>query len=137
MLLHLARLMHLPPLVAYMVSLAVLLLGALIFGFILQRLFHRMARRLTGAWGDVAIEVLESLALPLLVVGAIDIALELLVLPRRYDRVASKLIFAVVLGVVFNFLGRAVALSFRSIAKRDSGFLRVAQPASLFVRFVF
>jgi small-conductance mechanosensitive channel len=137
MLLKLAHLLHVPPLAAYMVSLAVLLLGALIFGFILHRVFHRLARRLKGTRADVAIEILESLALPLLVVGAVDIALELLGLPRRYDRVASKLIFAVVLGVVFNFLGRAVALSFRSIAQRDSAFLRVAQPASLFVRVVF
>jgi small-conductance mechanosensitive channel len=137
MLAHLARLLHLPPLVAYVVALAALLLGALIFGFILHRVFHRLARRMRGAWGDVTLEILDSVVLPLLVVGALDMALELLELPRRYDRVAAKLIFAVILGVVFNFLARAVALSFRSLAKRDANFLRITQPATLFVRVVF
>ncbi|HEV2380048.1 MAG TPA: mechanosensitive ion channel domain-containing protein [Terriglobia bacterium] len=137
MLPHLARLLHLPPLVAYVIALAAVLLGALIFGLILHRAFHRLARRLKGAWGEVAIELLESLALPLLVVGALDIALELLELPRRYERLASKLILAVILGVVFNFLARAVALSFRSLARKDPNFLRITQPATLFVRVLF
>src|SRR5579863_7950294 len=134
MLLQLARLLHLPPVVAYVVALATLLLGALALAFVLHRLFHRFARRLTGAWAEVAIELLDSLVLPLLVVSAIDIAIDLLELPRLYDRVAGKLIFAIVLGVVFNFLGRAVSLSLRSLARRDAAVLRVTQPASLFVR---
>jgi small-conductance mechanosensitive channel len=137
MLLHLARLLHLPPLVAYILVLATLLLGALLLGFILHRAFHRLARRLHGPWGEVAIEVLESLALPLLIVGALEIALEMLALPNPYEHIASKLIFAVVLGVVFNFLARAVALFLRGLAKRDPAFLRITQPATLFVRVVF
>ena len=137
MLLQLARLLHLPPPIAYMIALAALLLAALLSGFILHRVFHRLARRMKGAWAEVAIEVLESLALPLLVVGALDIALELLALPGRYEHVASKLVFAVVLGVVFNFLARAVALFFRGLARRDIALVRITQPATLFVRIVF
>src|SRR5215471_5661213 len=134
MLLHIARLLHLPPLVAYIIALAAILLGALVLGFILHRVLHRVAGRMQGAWGEVAIEVLESLALPLLVVGALDIALELLALPGRYERIASKLIFAVVLGVVFNFLARAVALFLRGLARKDTAFVRITAPATLFVR---
>lgn len=137
MLPHLARILHLPPLIAYVVVLAALILGALILGLILHRMFHRAARRVQGAWGDVTVEVLESLVLPLLVAGVLDIALELLALPRRYERVAGKLIFAVILGVVFNFLARAVALLFRSLAKKDPGYLRITQPATLAVRVIF
>ncbi len=66
MLAHLAHFLHLPPFVAYIIALSVLLIGAVFLGWILHRIFHRMAERLTGTWNDLTVEVLEFLALPLL-----------------------------------------------------------------------
>jgi small-conductance mechanosensitive channel len=137
MLKHIALLLHLPPLIAYVIVLSVLLLGAVILGSILHRIFHRLAGHVKGTWGDLAIEFLEFLALPLIVAGALDISVEIVELPNRYERVAAKLMSAVVLVVVFNFLARAVALFFRSLPKRDPSFLRLTQPAILAERVVF
>ncbi len=137
MLLYLTRTLHLPPVLCYIIVLGALALGCLIAGFILHRVFHRWARRLQGTWSEMAVELLESLALPLLIVGAFDLALETLSLPPRYDHFAGRLVFAIVLGVVFNFLSRMVALLFRSVSSRDPGFLRITQPATLFIRIVF
>jgi small-conductance mechanosensitive channel len=137
MLPYLTRTFHLPPVLTYIVVLGALALGCVIAGFVLHRVFHRWARCLQGAWSEVTVEMLESLALPLLIVGAFDIALESLSLPPRYDRFAGRLVLAIVLGVVFNFLSRVVALLFRGVSRRDPGFLRITQPATLVVRIVF
>lgn len=133
---HLAHLLHLPPLVAYIIVLAVLFLGALVLGVILHRIFHRVAGHVRGAWGDLTVEVLDYVILPLIVVGALEIALEIVELPQRFERVAAKLMSAVVLVVVFNFLARAVALSIGNLAKREPSLLRLAQPAILTERVV-
>jgi len=137
MLPYLTRTLHLPPILCYIIVLGALVLGCLVVGFILHRIFHRWARRLEGTWSEMAVELLESLALPLLIAGAFDIALNSLSLPPRYDRFAGRLVFAIVLGVVFNFLSRVVVLLFRSVSRRDPGFLRITQPATLVVRIAF
>lgn len=137
MLNYLSHTFHLPPSVAYVIVLAGLAVATAIVGFALHRLVHRWARRLAGTWSEIAIEALESLGLPLLLAAALEIALEMLALPPRYEHFASRFIFAVVLGVIFNFLARAVALLFRSVSRRDPGFLRITQPAMFFVRLVF
>jgi small-conductance mechanosensitive channel len=137
MLPYLTRTFRLPPLLAYVIVLAGLAIATGVLGFILHRIFHRWARRLQGAWSAVAVEVLESLALPLLLAAALDIALDALSLPPRYDKLAARFIFAVVLGVVFNFLGRAAALLLRGLSQKDPGFLRITQPATVAVRVIF
>ena len=134
---YLSRTLHMPPTIAYVVVLAGLAVATAIVGFALHRLVHRWARRLQGTWSEITIEALESLGLPLLLAAAVDIALEMLALPQRYQHFASKCILAIVLGVIFNFLSRAVALFLRSAGRRDPGFLRITQPAMLFVRLVF
>jgi small-conductance mechanosensitive channel len=136
MLAKLAHLLHLPPLVTYILALSALVLGAVLFGFILHRLFHRLARHLKGVAGELTIEVLEYLVLPLVVVGALSLAVRLLELPSHYQGIASKGIYAVILVVVFNLLSRAVALFLRSLANRDSAFVRITQPAILAERVI-
>ena len=137
MLAHLARLLHLPPFVAYIILLSALLIGAAFFGWVLHRLFHRMARHVKGVWGDLTIEVLEFLVLPLLVAGALDIAVEILELPVRYQHIARKTVSTVILVVVFNLLARMVALLLRSLATKNPHFLRLTQPAILAERVAF
>ncbi len=136
MLVNLAHLLHLPPLVTYILALSALVLGALLFGFILHRLFHRFARNLKGVWGDLLIEILEYLVLPLLVVAALVLRSACLNCRSHYQHVASKAIYAVNLVVVFNLLSRAVALFLRSLANRDSTFIRITQPAILAERVI-
>jgi small-conductance mechanosensitive channel len=137
MLAHFAHLLHLPPLVAYVIVLAALLLGAVILGAILHRIFHRVAKNLKGVWGALTVELLEFVVLPLIVAGVLDISVEILELPPRYERIAGKLMSAVILVVVFNFLSRGVALFFRNLGQRDPSFLRLTQPAILAERVVF
>src|SRR5690242_13547855 len=115
MLAHLAHLLHLPPLVTYIIALSALLIGALLLGLILHRVFHRLARNLKGLWGELIIEMLEYLVLPLLVVGALNVAVRLIDLPPRIDHIVSKTTYAVILIVVFNLLSRAVAVFFRNL----------------------
>lgn len=137
MLAHLAHLLHLPPLIAYIIVLSALLIGAVSLGWILHRIFHRMAQHLKGTWGDLTIEVLEYMVLPLLVVGAVDVAVELLELPPRYGRFVGKSVSAVILVVIFNLLARAVAVLLRNLAKKDPSFVRLTQPAILAERVIF
>jgi len=137
MLANLAHLMHLPPLVAYVIVLAVLVVGAAILGLVLHRIFHRLAAHVKGAWGELTIEILEFVLLPLIVAGALDIAIEIVELPPRFERVAAKLMSTVVLVVVFNFLARGVALFLRNLAKKDPTFVRLTQPAIMAERVGF
>jgi small-conductance mechanosensitive channel len=137
MLVHLSRVLHLPPPVAYIIVLAVLLLGAVILGVILHRIFHRVGGHVKGTWGDLTIEVLEFLILPFVVAGALDIAIEVVELPSRFEHGAAKLMSTVILVVFFNFLARAVAVFLRNLAKRDPSFLRLTQPAIMAERIIF
>jgi small-conductance mechanosensitive channel len=136
MLPYLAHLLHLPPLITYIIALSALLIGALLLGFILHRLFHRVALHLQGLWGDLLIEVLEYLVLPLVVVGVLGVAIRLVDMPARFQHVASKTIYAVILVAVFNLISRAVALFLKSLASRDSSFVRITQPAILAERVI-
>ncbi len=137
MLAHLARLLRLPPFVAYIIVMSALLIGAGFLGWVLHRIFHRIARHVKGVWGDLTIEVLEFLVLPLLVAGALDVAVEILELPPHYQHIAAKTVSTVILVVVFNLLARMVALLLRGLAKKDASFLRLTQPAILAERVVF
>jgi hypothetical protein len=94
MLPYLTHTFHLPPALSYIIVLGALALGCLIVGSIFHHIVHRWARRLQGTRSEVAVELLESFALPLVVTGAFEIALEALSLPARYDRYAGRFILA-------------------------------------------
>jgi len=133
---YLAHTMHLPVAVTYIIVLLALAVAAVVVGVIVRRILHRWERHLRQGWEHATVEALESLAIPLLVVGTMDLAIEVLALPRRYAHVVHILVFAVTLGVVFSFLGRSVGLVFRNLFRNDPAFARMTQPATLFVRAV-
>src|SRR5580704_16632765 len=134
MLPYLARRFHLPVTITYVVLLIALVLVALSLGILARRILHRWGRRLHPGWEHVTVEAFESLAIPLLVVGTMDLGLEVLTLPQRYAHAVHILVFGLTLGVVFNFLGKFMGSLFRNLFRDDPAFARMTQPATLFVR---
>jgi small-conductance mechanosensitive channel len=136
MLAYLAHTFHLPVSVTYVILLGGLALGAVALGLIARRVLTRWAKGLHPGWERITAEALESLTLPLLFIASMDLALEVLSLPRTYARMVHVFVFAVSLVVVFNFLGKVVGIFIRNLLRDDAAFSRVIQPATLFARAV-
>jgi small-conductance mechanosensitive channel len=133
----LARAFHLSPTVFYMLFFATLVMGSLALGFVLNRIIHHWTKKLANTWGELVFSLLESLPIPLLFMGSIYAGLELLPLPHRFERVGSKLIFALTIVVVFYFPAKVLVLFLRRVGQRDPGMKQVTNPSILVVRGLF
>ncbi len=134
---NLARVLHLSPTVFHMLFFATLVMSSLAVGFVLNRVIHHWTRKLANTWGELLFSLLESLPVPLLLLGSIYAGLELLTLPHRYERVGSKLIFALTIVVVFYFPAKVLILFLRRVGQRNPGMEQVTNPAILVVRGLF
>jgi small-conductance mechanosensitive channel len=137
MLQDLARTFHLSPTVFYTIAIALLLGAGLVLGFVLNRVIHHWTKEFKDGWGELAFSLLESLPIPLLILGALYTGLELLTLPRVYERIGAKLLFALVVLVIFYFPAKVAILFLRRAARRDPGLERVTQPAVFLIRALF
>jgi small-conductance mechanosensitive channel len=131
---HLARVLHLSPTVFYMLLFAALIMGALVLGFVLNRIIHHWTKKLVNTWGELVCSLLESLPVPLLLLASVYTGLELLTLPPRFERLGSKLIFALTVLVVFYFPAKVLVLFLRRVGQRNPGMEQVTNPAILVVR---
>ena len=134
---HLARVLHLSPTVFYMLVFATLIMAALVLGFVLNRIIHYWTKKLANTWGELVFSLLESLPIPLLVLTSIYVGLELLPLPPRFERLGSRLIFALTVLVVFYFPAKVLVIFLRRIGQRNPGMEQATNPAILVVRGLF
>jgi len=133
----LARILHLNPTVFDMLFFATLVMSALALGFVLNRVIHYWTKKLATTWGELFFSLLESLPVPLLLLASIYTGLEFLTLPHRYERVGSKLIFALTIVVVFYFPAKVLVIFLRRVGQRKPGMEQVTNPAILVVRGLF
>jgi small-conductance mechanosensitive channel len=133
----LARSLHLSPAMIDLLAVGVVLVLALAAGLVLNRLFHHWTVKLRGAWGEMLFALLESLPIPLLLLAGLDTALELFQLPRKWEVLASKLILALVIVVLFYFPAKILILFLRRASERNPGLEQVTAPATLVVRALF
>lgn len=132
-----AQTFHVTPSVISTLAVAVLLVVALVLGFVLTRILRIWTRKLKGTWGELFFALLESLPLPLLLLAALYAGLEILTLPRQYERIGSKLIFALLILIFFYFPAKVVILFLRRLGQRQPHLEQVAQPAAFLIRAVF
>jgi small-conductance mechanosensitive channel len=104
----LERALRLSPKVFYLLGFFALLLAAFAAGLLLGRVFKRYAGKLQGTWGEVLFSILEPLPVPLLLLTALYTGLEVLTLPRQYERLGANLISCLVILVVCYFPARVV-----------------------------
>jgi small-conductance mechanosensitive channel len=133
----LAQTFHISPSLLYLIIVGALLVAALAVGFALNRVFHHWTKKLHNTWGEYFFALLESLPLPLLVLTALYIAVEILTLPRTYERILSKLILALVILILFYFPAKILILFLRRLGEREPHFEQVAQPATFLIRVLF
>lgn len=133
----LARALHFSPTVFYMLFFATLVIGSLALGLVLNRIIHHWTKKLANTWGELVFSLLESLPIPLLFLSSIYAGLELLTLPHRFERVGSKLIFALTIVVVFYFPAKVLVLFLRRVGQRNPGMERVTNPSILVIRGLF
>jgi small-conductance mechanosensitive channel len=134
---HLARVLHVSPTVFYMLLFTTLIMGSLVLGFVLNRIIHYWTKKLAHTWGELVFSLLESLPIPLLVLTSIYVGLELLTLPPRFERLGSRLIFALTVLVVFYFPAKVLVIFLRRIGQRNPGMEQATNPAILVVRGLF
>ena len=134
---NLSRVLHLSPTVFYMLFFAALVMVSLVLGFVFNRIIHYWTKKLANTWGELLFSLLESLPLPLLFLCSIYAGLELVPLPHRIERIASKLIFSLTVVVVFYFPARVLVIFLRRVGQRNPGMERATNPAILVVRGLF
>ena len=133
----LAQTLHVTPGVLYTIVVAALLVCALVVGFVLNRILHHWTKKFRNTWGEFVFALLESLPLPLLVLAALYGGLELLTLPWRYERIGTKLIFALLILILFYFPAKVAILFLRRLGQRKPGLEQAAQPAAFLIRALF
>ena len=132
-----AKAAHLTPLAFFTIALSVLVLTALAMGFTLNRILHHWTRKLKNRPGELLFTLLESLPYPLLVLGALYLALETFTLPAGYERIGAKLLFALLILVMFYFPAKVFILFLRRLGRRDPNLERATSPAVFIIRAVF
>jgi small-conductance mechanosensitive channel len=132
-----ARALHLSDLTFYTLLFASLIIGSLLLGFALSRVLRYWRKRLHEGMGQLLFALLESLPMPLLLIGSLYLGLESLPLPARFERIGSKLILALVILVMIYFPTKVIVLALRRWGQRDPHMLRVTQPAAFLVRTLF
>jgi len=137
MLPELANTLHLSPATFYSIGFLLLLLVAFAFGFILNRILRRWAKKVHNHLGEILLAIGESLAIPMSILTAVYTALEVLTLPQKFERIGSKIIFALVVAVIFYFLAKVVILFLSRWGQQEPALVRVTQPASFIVRVIF
>jgi len=137
MLQDLARDLHVQPKLFYSLIFAVLIVVALVIGFVLSRVFKSWARKVQNSWGGFVFELLATLSVPLLVLLALYIGMESLPLPRLYERIASKLIFALVVLAISYFPAKALLLFLGRMSEKQAGLRQVTQPVSFIIKALF
>jgi len=137
MLHQLVRTLHLSPTIFYTFFFATLVMASLALGFVLNRIIHHWTKKLANTWGELVFVLLQSLPLPLLLLGSMYGGLELLALPRQVERAGSKIIFALTVIVVFYFPAKVLVIFLRRVGQRNIGMERVTNPAIHVVRGLF
>ena len=132
-----AQTLHVSNAVVELVAVGLVLLTALILGLILNRIFHHWTIRLQGKWGEMLFALLESLPVPLLLLAGLYASLEVFDLPRKWEVVASKLILALAIIVLFYFPAKIFILFLRQASLRNPGLEQVTAPATFVVRALF
>ena len=133
----LAHALHLTPVVFFTMALTALLMGALILGFTINRIIHHWTRKLGNRPGELVFTLLETLPLPLLFLGALYLALETFTMPARYERILAKLLFALLILVIFYFPARVFILFLHRLEMKDPHIGRAISPAVFVIRAGF
>jgi small-conductance mechanosensitive channel len=133
----LAHALHMSNTIFYTIMFGILIISSLLLGFALNRLLHYWERRVGDGWGQIFFSLLESLAMPLLLIAGLYIGLESLPLPPRFEHMGSKLILALVILVMMYFPAKVIVLALRRVGQKEPSLLRVTQPAALVVHTLF
>ena len=133
----LARTLHLSPTVFYLLFFATLVIGALALGFALNRIVHHWTKKMANTWGELVFSLLESLPVPLMLLGSLYIGLETLKLPHRVERLGTKLILALTVVVIFYFPSKVLIFFLRSVGQRKPEVERVTNLSIVVVRVLF
>ena len=133
----LGRTLHLSQNLVYLLGLLALLLVAFAVGLTLERICKRYAKKLENTWGEVLFSLLQPLPIPLLLLAALYTGLEVLPLPRRYERLGAMLISALVILVVFYFPARVVTVFVHRLSHRKPEFEPVTRFVAAMTRALF
>jgi small-conductance mechanosensitive channel len=133
----LAHALHMNPITFYSLLFGTLIIGSMVLGFALNRGLHHWGKRLHDGWGQLLFSLLETLPIPLLLIASVYLGLESLPLPDRFERVGSKLIFALAILVMIYFPAQVIVLALRRAGQKDPHLLRVTQPAAFVIRTLF
>ncbi|MGH9447168.1 MAG: mechanosensitive ion channel family protein [Terriglobia bacterium] len=125
-----------PDLILY-VSIPGALIAAVGIGYAIRTLIHRLRVKAKTPWGNLALAILQELPIPLLLLVAGDALVRVLVLQQRYEQLGAKLIFALVVAVVFYFLAKVAIAFMHHAAFREPSLERITQPAVFVIRLLF
>lgn len=137
MLQQVARTLHLSPTSLHLLGTGLLLVLAIVLGSVLRHVLLGYGKKLRGWWGELLFAFLASLPTPLLVWLVLYLSLKALQLPRRYERLGSELVSALMTVAVYYFPAQAIVLFLRRVAEVNPQRRQVMQFAVFVVRSLF
>lgn len=132
-----AHALHVRHITFYTLLFVILIAGSLLLGFALSRVLHYWKKRLHEGMGQLLFALLESLPVPLLLMGSLYLGLESLPLPPKFEHIGSKVIMALLILVMNYFPAKVIVLALRRWGQQDPHMVRVTQPATFLVRTLF
>jgi len=137
MLQNLAELVHLSPLLLYLLAIAALALIAFWTGLVLNRALHRAAKKASSSRRELALSLVAPLPVPLLILAALYAGLEVLGLPGRYERLGSHIVSVLAVVVLFFFPSKVIVMFLRRLGERRQDLARWTEFASFITRTFF
>ncbi len=132
-----ARALHVSNVTFYTLLFATLILGSLLLGFALSRVLHYAKKRVHEGHRQLVLALLESLPMPLLLIGSLYLGMESLPLPPKFEQIGSKVLLLLVTFVMVYFPAKVIVLALRRWGQQDAHMLRVTQPATFLVQTIF
>ncbi|HYL38856.1 MAG TPA: mechanosensitive ion channel family protein [Bryobacteraceae bacterium] len=121
----------------YLLGFVVLPILGAVLGLIVSRFLRRSSKKFQDSWRELALSLLASLPVPLLILAALYLGLEMLALPRRYEQIASQLISALTVVVFYFFPAKVIVVYLERLGHRKPGLRRTLQFAASITRAVF
>ena len=103
-------------------NLILLILIGLAVGLGLRRLCNRWARHSLNPWVEFLFSLLAVLPVPLLLIAAIQVDLQILILPPRYEHLWLGVLKTIIIIVLYVFPAHAAALFLRRLGSRKPEF---------------
>jgi len=126
-----------PVWVAPVVEIVAIIIVAWIIRVVVIGLLRNWARRTSVTWDDAVVDLLDRAIRPLLILGVLTAALNLLELPPKLLKVSNRVLTVAVITVVLYYVSRIIQVLLDAWLSRKKERMSVREPVQFVTQVVF